>query len=418
MSVIVEPCKASPELLAQLASLISHQKSTTRPLQGTGEYYIIDYVQKSESAWILFAHKEQQEDEQYVIKILCHYSDKRYHLDLLSRRQHCQKEALTCNSIFSPDVYVGLANAYHLQIQQKRIITSHPTHQLDTLDPYTEYALIMRRLPSEDRLDFLLENSNEKGLQQYIYHLVRRIVDIHNESPALSAEESEKWGSFPKLKQKLEHNISLADPLFGDDRHSSSLHKHFLRLGNNLQQISELYPYAEFFAQRVKQGHIKHCHGDLKGPNIWIGRHAFTESYKVAILDAIDFNPMYSKIDTLSDFATLVIDIQTRLRCTDFARSLVQQMIKQYLEATQQSGDKTALIVLYYYLIEKAFVGATISIVYDDMPQLGKFFLDVAEACWHDFFDWRLIAADDTTHSAEIYAMAHLQRCAPGCIEV
>lgn len=396
MSVIVNPRKASPELLAQLADLISQQTSTMKPTKETSEYYVIDYVQKSESAWVLFAHKEQEE-EQYVIKLLRHYNDKRYNLTSLSRRQHCQIEALAWNSRFSPAIYIGLASTYNLQIQQKRIVVSHPTYQSDLLNPETEYALIMRHLPKESRLDFLLEDFllehiNENKLRQYIYHLVERIVAVHKESPTLSAEEAEKWGSFPKLQQKLKHNLSLADPLFKHKHHSSHyshLQERFSHLKDNLRQIFGLYPYAKYFAQRVSQGHIKHCHGDLKGPNIWIEQHASTEKYSITILDAIDFNPMYSNIDTLSDFATLVIDVQTRLRCTPFADTVVQQMIKQYLEATGQYNDEAAHIVLYHYLIEKAFVGATISIVYDDLPQLGNYFLNATEACWHNFFAGR-----------------------------
>ena len=125
MSVIVNPRKASPELLAQLADLISQQTSTMKPTKETSEYYVIDYVQKSESAWVLFAHKEQEE-EQYVIKLLRHYNDKRYNLTSLSRRQHCQIEALAWNSRFSPAIYIGLASTYNLQIQQKRIVVSEP----------------------------------------------------------------------------------------------------------------------------------------------------------------------------------------------------------------------------------------------------------------------------------------------------
>ena len=262
MSVIVDPRKASPELLAQLANLVSKQTSTIDLIEETSEYYIIDYVQKSESAWILFVHKEQKEDEKYVIKLLCHYSDKRYHLDLLSRRQHCQIEALTCNRIFSPDVYIGLANTYHLQTQQKRIIISHPTHQPDILNADTEYALIMHHLPSKSP-GLLVENTNEKMLRQYIHHLVKRIVDLHKESPALSTEEGEKSGHFSKLKQKLKHNLSLADPLFRNDHNSSQdshLRERFAQLKDNLRQIFDLYPYEQYFAQRVSQGNIKHCH--------------------------------------------------------------------------------------------------------------------------------------------------------------
>ena len=387
MTVIVGPHKASPELLAPLSDLISRHAPIVNRVRRTNEYYVVDHVQKSESAWILFTHREKKEEERYVIKLLCHYNDRRYHLESLLRRQHCQIEALNCNSTFSPDVYIGLANTYQLQAQ--RLVISPPTRIIAELDPRMEYALIMRQLPSKSRLDFLLEHEDEDIVRQYARHLVKRIVDIHNASPVLSSEECRNWGGFPSLKLKLEHNLSLADPLFEDiypAPFSVALQKRFAYLKANLARIFDLYPYVEYFEQRVSQYHIKHCHGDLKGPNIWIEQHGSIERQQVAILDAIDFNPMYSNIDTLSDFATLVVDIQTRLRCTRFARLLAQQMIEQYLLTTGQYEDVAARAVLHFYLVEKAFVGAAISIVYDDLPELGRYFLNVAEACLNDYF--------------------------------
>jgi aminoglycoside phosphotransferase family enzyme len=386
VTVIVSPRKASPELLAPLSDLISKNASIMSRGKRTKECYAIDQIQKSESAWILFAHRERREKERYVIKLLCHYNDRRYHLESLLRRQQCQIEALNCNSIFSPNVYVGLANAYQLRTQQ--LVLGRPTRTVTDLDQHTEYALVMRELPSKRRLDYLLEHSDEGILQQYVQHLVMRIVDIHNTSPTLSFEESRNWGGFPNLQLKLEHNLSLADLLFDSNSSpsfSTALVQRFANLKAKLAQIFALYPYPEYFNQRSSKQHIKHCHGDLKGPNIWIEPFS-SGRYQVAILDAIDFNPMYSNIDTLSDFATLVVDIQTRLRCTPFAHQLTQKMIKQYLLTTGQYEDEAAHAVLHFYLVEKAFVGAAISIVYDDLSELGEHFLEVAETSWHDYF--------------------------------
>jgi len=91
------------------------------------------------------------------------------------------------------------------------------------------------------------------------------------------------------------------------------------------------------------------------------------------ILDAIDFNPSYSNIDVLSDLAMLVIDVQVRMNTP----WLADFMIDEYLSLTEQQ-DEVSRFVLSYYLIEKAFVGAAISIVYDNAPDLGWAFLEVA----------------------------------------
>jgi aminoglycoside phosphotransferase family enzyme len=91
-------------------------------------------------------------------------------------------------------------------------------------------------------------------------------------------------------------------------------------------------------------------------------------------LDAVDFNPMYSYIDILSDFAMLVTDIHARTKSHELANS----MIENYLELTNQQ-DKVSRSVLAYYLTEKAIIGAAVSILYDKVPDVGLAFLKTAE---------------------------------------
>jgi len=91
-------------------------------------------------------------------------------------------------------------------------------------------------------------------------------------------------------------------------------------------------------------------------------------------LDAADFNPAYTRIDILSDIALLAADIQTRTRLP----ALADLFLDTYLQCMGQQDD-TAAAVLAYYLVEKAVVGAAISLVYDNLPELGLAFLETAE---------------------------------------
>ena len=132
--------------------------------------------------------------------------------------------------------------------------------------------------------------------------------------------------------------------------------------------------YKYYFEQRTQKNYIKRCHGDLKAPNIWIEAEYSIDEPCVSLLDAIDFNPTYCNIDTLSDFATLVADIQARTKSETQAQSLLEL----YLRETHQEDDMSRAIV-NYYLFEKAYVGAAISIVYDAAPELGRAYLSVAK---------------------------------------
>jgi len=69
-----------------------------------------------------------------------------------------------------------------------------------------------------------------------------------------------------------------------------------------------------------------------------------------------------------------VVDIQARARSAQLADILMEN----YLQCTGQQ-DELSRAVLAFYLVEKAIVGAAISIVYDNVPDLGWDFLAVAE---------------------------------------
>lgn len=154
-------------------------------------------------------------------------------------------------------------------------------------------------------------------------------------------------------------------------------------------------PYEEYFNKRIEKDRIKHCHGDLKTPHIWIEsfNNLHDSSYRgqVSILDAIDFNPTYSNIDILSDFAMLLIDVQVRTHSqglTDFLR-------EEYLTLTDQT-DSFSRAVLNYYIVEKAIMWAAISIFFDNAPEWGYAFLEVAtkhinSLVWRDIFRRNLI---------------------------
>ena len=417
MVAVINPSKASFRRLMPLSQELSYY----RPQQfyanymSIRHYYKIEYIRKSENAWLLFV-RHMASGENIVLKILCRYKDTRYRLEAVIERQQCQLEALKWNRVLTPEVYMGLARICDFDLNRETIviddILENPT---ETLDQCSEYALVMRQLPMNWRLDLLLNRENNFSLSYYIKLLTKSLIQIHQKINPLSIEEARKWGAFQQLKTKLEHNLALADPVLKaieNGQYSSyklgenavnilkdtffkifpqgqnhlsyyRLKENFSWLKNNLLQTIIEGPFQQYFEQRVQRQYIKRCHGDLKAPNIWIApieSSSDTEPEKfVRILDAIDFNPSYYNIDVLSDLAMLVVDIQVRTKSSLFAN----QMIEEYLELTGQD-DKIARLVLSYYLVEKAYVGAAISFVYDNVPKLGWAFLQVANMRMND----------------------------------
>jgi aminoglycoside phosphotransferase family enzyme len=373
--------------------------------------YEIEDTRLSECALILFA-RDITESKRVVIKLLRDYADTRYSLDTLERRQHCQLEALERNKVFTPDVYQGLARADYFDLPQGTFpaseiiknpmpagisqlalrngyiyttpIIEKPTEQ--TLDPGVEYALVMNELPQNRRLDHLLLQESELSLQ-HIRLLTRHIAHVHELlDPTTFSEDGLQWGSYEQLRRKLMHNFGLLDLVLTENGHCRTgnwSEEMLARFQETLGRLKKVLIcafmqscYYDYFEQRVKEQRIKRCHGDLKSPNIWIltPDRGDAGEHPVKILDAIDFNFTYSHIDTLSDFAMLVVDVQTRTG----SASLANEMINYYLFLTKQENE-VAKSVLDYYLVEKAIVGAAISIVYDDALDLGLSLLKVAE---------------------------------------
>lgn len=384
MAVVYERSALTDESQSEISS--SPDAPITSPLSSFAHPYSIEDKRESECAYVLFARDDLSSEGCRVIKILRQYRDARYDLFTIDQRQHCQLEALIRNRTFSPEVYIGLAPVIELDLDQGFVgigeIIEHPTRGL--LDPAREYALVMNRLPEDRRLDYLLKEKNTASLRSHIRIMTEHIAYLHTHCspPVFSSQEDMPWGSYEQLHNKLQHNLALLDLVlvankYGEPLPAQCSSEHLNWLKETFLYVFSQEHYRNFFEQRMRNGRIRLCHGDLKSPNIWIllDGDSFdgTPAQRVKILDAIDFNPSYCNVDILSDFAMLAIDVEVRTAST----SLANQMIDNYLTLTGQDDDISRL-VLGYYLVEKAIVGAGISILYGNLPQFGLDLLEVA----------------------------------------
>ncbi len=349
-------------------------------------YYEITNIRISEPACILFA-RHFKSKESVVLKLLFEYQDTRYCLSTVEERQRCQLEALQWNRTFTPNIHIGLAHICAWDRPQEIIeideIIENPNLEMPA--PKTEYALLMRQLPTSRRLDYILAEEANSPLQRYIQLLVKYVVHIHTNLAELSIpmEEAKKWGSFGQLQKKLAHNLDFLDQIMA--MNNNDQYSPYSWLKDSLLQVFEQFRYQHYFDQRIQEERIKRCHADLKAPNIWIAPLPLPGTPNeywydkepwiyIYLLDAIDFNSMYGYIDMLSDFAMLVTDIHARTKSLELANL----MIEYYLDLTNQQ-DNTSRLVLAYYLVEKAIIGAAVSILYDKVPDVGLDFLKTAE---------------------------------------
>lgn len=365
-------------------------------------YKIVDQRQ-SESAWVLFVQHAVTK-KVFVLKILKGYQDEtRYVLKERESRHKCLIECLRVNRNFVvpfSGIYKGLVriiypnsdheDAYkaletylsHLNVHRDILVISSliVRPDLQDLDSSSEYALMMTRLEDNQRLDDLLykARNDERLLSYYGEFLVEKVVTMHKRSQLPESPQTGLlWGSLKQLQEKLSGNFTFLKEAL--DRRKDLSREY----GSWFEEQQELLPgmlevYSSYFNDRLNYGYIRKCHGDLKTPNIWIAPHCDKGSGEVRdyvlLLDAIDFNPAFANIDVLSDFAMLVVDIQVRMG----SEYLVDTMIENYLTSTRQQNAE-ARLVLNYYLIEKAMVGAAVSVIDDQSVHFSRAYLETAK---------------------------------------
>jgi aminoglycoside phosphotransferase family enzyme len=302
-------------------------------------------------------------------------------LDKCNRLQFLT-EGINFNARLARDVYLGIAP---VSIGKNAIwigkLIKEPGGKM--LSPNREYALVMKRLDEAWRLDHQLTQglSSREGME----FLAREIARIHNSLDPSPADKGDTASITTKVALNMElfaqaltclKNISTGSPVI--DIESYRLVERSMK-----RAVGVLKEYFEF---RRSKGHIRRCHGDLKATNLWVLPPTKHTSQQLLALDCVDFNPTFCHIDTLSDVAMLLIDIETRLKGFGeqsqqkfLPENCVQQFLIAYLETMKEKrNDKVVKALLEFYMTEKAVICAYMNILYDGLPTAGIGYLNTA----------------------------------------
>jgi aminoglycoside phosphotransferase family enzyme len=290
---------------------------------------------------------------------------------LIVRSDEYLIEGLAFNKQFAPGVYLGIATVIvsddNKHIQRGPLI-EHPLKE--QLVNGERYALVMRTLNMVQRLDYQLVK--RKLDVDFLAHEVAQ-MHHHLEQPP----DSDFYGRPDRIAAKLRLNneffLDAMTELF------SSGYRNYVWIGACLKDACNIY--SSLFESRCADGHIKRCHGDLKVTNLWVRSSPvpYFQS-KLLALDCIDFKPEFCFIDTLSDVAMLVVDLE---RLFPQETELAKRFLHSYLSDMQEKLEIVEPL-LEYYLTEKAIVCAYVSILFDDQQhELGKKYLQIAYSHVH-----------------------------------
>jgi aminoglycoside phosphotransferase family enzyme/predicted kinase len=249
----------------------------------------------------------------------------------LDQREHFCKEELRCNRAFAPALYIDVVGVYqHADNTIK--MGSQPAGE----DTPLEWAVQMHQFDQAAQLDRLLEGS--AVTTDMLATFGGELAELHAALPQLTAAASE-------VEQRI---FEPADDNFAEIETTGlhAKHKSLLRRTNELSNSLGRRLLA-LLEDRMQNGSIRECHGDLHLSNL-----ALIDG-KVTAFDCLEFNPNLRWIDTMNDVAFLFMDCHERNRA-----DLAYAFLDGYLDA---SGDYRGAELLGYFAAYRSVVRAKVA---------------------------------------------------------
>ncbi|MCK5649020.1 MAG: aminoglycoside phosphotransferase, partial [Gammaproteobacteria bacterium] len=245
---------------------------------------------------------------------------------LKQRNYFCHQELLL-NSRFAPSIYIEVLP----------VTESESGLSLAGQGKVIDYAIKMNQFDQQCLFNSLLRNH-----QVELYHidnLIDAVADFHHKINIAGSDVN--FGSAQEVLKPVAENFSILinSQLCKQDKQN---------LTSLFEQVLAMYELIQpYLLKRKKQGFIRECHGDLHLGNITIIEN------KVLLFDGIEFNDSFRWIDTMSDCAFLIMDLQDHEQ-TVFAN----HFLNGYLLKT---GDYSGLFVLKFYKLYRAMVRAKVA---------------------------------------------------------
>jgi uncharacterized protein len=253
------------------------------------------------------------------------------------RRMFCEAE-VRLNRRLTRDVYLGIVE---LKDADGGLRFGGP-------GPTREVAVAMRRLPHDRMLDRLVrEHRAEPSLLDRLGVLIARFHES-----AATGGEIDRFGGLETVRANWAENFLQTEHL-GPDVLPDEWRR---TLSNWVDAYVERH--AERFAERVRAGHSRDCHGDLQTQHV-----CCTEP--IQIFDCIEFNDRLRYGDTANDIAFLAMDLD-RLGRPDLAL----RFLNAYLG---ESGDYGCVPMLDFYRAYRAFVrGKVLAFTMTEHPEAAR----------------------------------------------
>ena len=185
---------------------------------------------------------------------------------LETRRTLCEQE-VTLNRRLSTTVYLDVV-ALHQD-------GSH--YSFADIGPVVEYAVKMRRLPVQATLSELLQHGAAPA--SMMIDLARQLAAFH--ATHAIPEASDSFGTHDAVLADWRQNFAQTTDCIGRIL-SSETYAHIEQA-----VMAFLKQHKNWFDQRVAEGRIRDCHGDLRA------EHIYLDQDQLEIIDCIEFNSQF-----------------------------------------------------------------------------------------------------------------------------
>jgi len=264
------------------------------------------------------------------------------------RHFYCQKE-IELNRRLCPEVYLKVVP----------ISRDKNNISIEGKGEAIEYAVKMRRLPHEAMMNVLLAKNQVSP--EMVTKVAEKLAEFHQK--AETSTNISVFGDIKAITKNTDENFAQTNKYIGK---TIALDKY-----QNIKRYTESFieENTSLFHQRIADGRIRDCHGDLHAAHI-----CFTDG--ICIYDCIEFNDRFRYSDVASEIAFLAMDLDHYGRA-DLSHSFASAYIAQ-------SKDRELGKLLNFYKCYRAYVrGKVESFKLDDpyiAPAEKRQILDIASS--------------------------------------
>lgn len=267
-------------------------------------------VAETHISWILLTAREAYKIKKPVKTSFLDFST------LQQRKKYC-KEELRLNKVLCPDIY-------------KEVVAIRRVGEDFFIDQQKgkvwDYAVRMKKLDPGKHMHYMLEK--DKVTFKHMDQLARIIAGFHSvtatERKAKSLQErlsefNDLWNIKPLIASELGEKEVL------------KVKAAVAKVGSFLKKNNDL------FLERIRQGYVKDCHGDLHSGNIFL--------YNPPVLfDRIEFNERFRHIDVLHETGFLCMDLESAGR-----KDLSIHFFSEYIKRSGMGfGQRESKLLNYY----------------------------------------------------------------------